>query len=301
MKIRNAFTMIELIFVIVVMGIIGKFGTEFLAQAYKSFIFSNVNNGLQAKSAIAVEFIASRLQYRIKDSVIARTAAGATPVAVASASGETYKVLEWVGADIDGLRGTSTPNWSGIIDLDHASSSSGLLISPATDTNATSSLINSLSYTDSSIDDAALYFIGSNSDINNYGWDGTALNTHTGVMHPIMKNANPTNLLPRQGSSLTANNLTGDVYEYYKLAWTAYAIVYTPGPAPDPNLGTLTLWYDYQPWNGENYTTNGKSAIIMEDVSTFQFMAIDSIIKIQVCAKSKLVEEYSLCKEKTVF
>jgi len=42
MKTRAAFTMIELIFVIVVMGIIGKFGVEFLAQAYKSFIFSSV-------------------------------------------------------------------------------------------------------------------------------------------------------------------------------------------------------------------------------------------------------------------
>ena len=87
------------------------------------------------------------------------------------------------------------------------------------------------------------------------------------------------------------------MYEYYKLAWTAYAIVFT---STGTNIGNLTLYYDYQPWNGE-IMTDGDSAVIMEDISTFQFMSIGSIIKIQVCAKSNVVEEYSLCKEKTIF
>ena len=71
MSFRNAFTMIELIFVIVIMGILGKFGTEFLIQTYNNFIFTKVNNTLQSNSAQTIEFIASRLQHRIKDSVIA--------------------------------------------------------------------------------------------------------------------------------------------------------------------------------------------------------------------------------------
>ena len=63
---RNAFTMIELIFVIVIMGIIGKFGVEFLAQAYKSFIFSKINHELHSTSEQAVEIIAKRLENRIR-------------------------------------------------------------------------------------------------------------------------------------------------------------------------------------------------------------------------------------------
>ncbi|MBN2782153.1 MAG: prepilin-type N-terminal cleavage/methylation domain-containing protein, partial [Campylobacterales bacterium] len=69
---RLAFTMIELIFVIVVMGIVGKFGVEFLAQAYNNYVYASINNSLQAKSEMAVESIASRLQNRIKNSIIAR-------------------------------------------------------------------------------------------------------------------------------------------------------------------------------------------------------------------------------------
>ena len=298
MRIRNAFTMIELIFVIVVMGIIGKFGIEFLAQAYRGFIFSNVNSALQSKSTIAVEFIASRLQYRIKDSVIARVGTVGAPTAIGSASGNAFTVLEWVSSDIDGYRATTTPNWSGIIDLD--ASTANLLDSPATDTTATDNLISLLSYGGSGVDDSALYFIGSNSDISTgYGWNG-AVDTQLATMHPIKSTGDVTKFQPRVGSTGATNNFTNvDVYEYYKLAWTANAIVYTPGPN---SLGTLTFYYDYQPWNGETLA-NAKNAVIMNGISTFQFMAIGSIMKIQVCSRTNLVTEetYSICKEKTIF
>lgn len=291
MKSRSAFTLLELVFVIVIMGIIGKFGVEFLAQAYKNFIFSNINNTLQTNSATAVEFIATRLQYRIKDSIIAR-ASDTNFTALGSASGEGYTILEWIGTDIDGFRGNSDatpnlPNWSGVIDLDLSSKTT--ITSPATNTVAANELITILSYRDSTIDDAALYFVGSSSDImSGYGWNGNPITDQNQTMHPIVDVAGQ----PTQFASTDGN--FSELYEYYQLAWTAYAIVHSAD-------NTLTLYYDYQPWNGENYH-DGKSATIMEDVSTFRFMAIGELVKIQVCAKSTLTnEEYSLCKEKTVY
>lgn len=295
MRNRAAFTMIELIFVIVVMGIIGKFGVEFLAQAYKSFIFSSVNNALQAKSAMAVEFIATRLQYRIKDSVIARTGTVAVAEGIGSAAGVTYTVLEWVSMDIDGYRGTTTPNWSGIADLDPGQAAD-VIESPGTSTNTASTLINTLSYGDKTVGDAALYFIGSNSDVTiDYGWDANITN-QSAAMHPINSVVGqPTQFAP---ATLVPSFAGIDIYEYYKLAWTAYAVVNRDfdGDGDDD----LVLYYDYQPWNGQSLA-NARQAMIMEDVNTFQFTAIGSIIKIQVCANSDLVEDYSLCKEKTVF
>ncbi|WP_345993306.1 type II secretion system protein [Sulfurimonas sp. HSL-1716] len=67
--------------------------------------------------------------------------------------------------------------------------------------------------------------------------------------------------------------------------------------------GTLTLYYDYQPWKGENYT-NGKSAVIMQDVDTFRFRTVGDLIKVQLCVKDSNISRdggYSICKEKTVF
>ncbi|MEA3330771.1 MAG: prepilin-type N-terminal cleavage/methylation domain-containing protein [Campylobacterota bacterium] len=316
---RLGFTMIELIFVIVVMGIIGKFGTEFLAQAYRSFIFSSVNNTLQAQSEMAVETIASRLQFRIKDSVIGRRSDDFTkfeaPAGIVSPLVlEDYDILEWVGSDIDGLRGDSLPYWSGIIDLDPSKAlGSATLISPETNTTALNTLIGILSDSGSGINNAALYFIGSDSNIKTgYGWDGNPITTQNAVMHPIRRSTvagEENRFIPIQGGSnpIVDNNFIGvDVFEYYQLAWTAYAIGiddYNTGVNAGKDVGTLKLWYDYQPWEGENYEDNAKEVILMDNVSTFRYKAVGSIMKIQVCTKSLLLtnEDYSLCKEKTIF
>ncbi|MFA5235188.1 MAG: protein containing prepilin-type N- cleavage/methylation domain protein, partial [Sulfurimonas sp.] len=284
-----------------VIGILSKYGIELLSQAYKNFIFSSVNNALQANSAAAVESIAAKLQYRIKDSVIARRLDN-TFVGLAGNTDPDIPILEWVGADIDGFRGNTAvlPHWSGIIDLDLSSSTT--LVSPGTDTGALNTLIGILSHgSGTTINNAALYFVGSDSDIRTgYGWDhttGALTDQNTSVMHRIKTGTNANEF----ESAIVGVDFNGtDIYEYYQLAWTAYAVGITDYNATGNGTGTLTLWYDYQPWNGDIYT-DGKSAVIMDDVSTFQFKAVGSIVKIQVCVNSDLMEDYSLCKEKTVF
>ncbi len=303
---RYAFTMIELIFVIVIMGIIGQFGAEFLAQSYNSFIYSKVNNVLQANSAMAVETISSRLQYRIKNSLIARKSSDGSLLAIQSAGGlSDYNILEWVAADIEGFRGDTLPYWSGIIDMD--ASDSTFLLSPNTNTDDIDDLISSLSYGDSGVNDAALFFIGSTNNVRtDYSWDNTAgpITTQGMAMHPIKQDSTQLNrFLPVQGHATGAgadNSFSGEyVYEYYQLAWTAYAVGISD--YDDGNkTGTLKLFYDYQPWQGEEYT-DGKSAIIMENVSSFQFTSSGTVLKIQVCVNNELLEDYSLCKEKTIF
>jgi len=297
-KVSRAFTMIELIFVIVVMGILSKFGVEFLAQAYNNFIFSKINNALQSKSVSALESIASRLQFRIKDSVIARKDSTTFQALGGSTLGVDATTLEWVGMDVDGLRGDSNSTWGGVIDLDNSTATT--LKAPGSDLNATNTIINALSYGHSGINDAAIYFVGSDSNINKYGWTNTgsgaaALSDHnSSVMHPISANVNDFN------SSIAGVDFSGtDIYEYYKLAWSAYAVSLKDG--------NLTLYYDYQPWNGDSYlvqsdgTTPTKSALLMQNVDTFRFKSIGSVIKIQICVNSNIVEDYSLCKEKTIY
>ncbi len=306
MRLRNAFTMVELIFVIVIMGIIGKFGIEFMAQAYKSYMFNTINYTLQSNSATAIEVLSNRLQFRIKDSIIARKSSDNNFTALSSATGNNYNILEWIGADIDGFRGDTNSTWSGIIDVGHASASVTTLVSPQTDTDKVDDMIkvlsnNSVASNISSIDNAAIYFIGSNSDIKtDYGWsipaNITTINAQEGAMHPIKKGSDPTFL-----EDDTTSDFSGtEIFEYYKLAWTAYAVVLSDD-------GNLTLHSNYQPWEGENYTQAIKKDLLMQNVDTFQFMANGSIIKIQICIFSDLLKDtqedmgYSICKEKTIY
>ncbi len=306
MKLRDAFTMIELVFVILIMGIIGKFGVEFMTQAYQSYIFSTINYTLQSNSATAIEILSKRLQFRIKDSIIARKSSDNNFTALSSATGGDYDILEWVGSDIDGFRGDTNSTWSGVIDVNHANANSTTLVSPQTDTNATSEMIkvlsnDSVSSNISSIDNAAIYFIGSNSDITtDYGWtipaDLTTINAQQGAMHPIKKDTNSTYLKDDTPADFNGT----EVFEYYKLAWTAYAVVLSAD-------GNLTLHSNYQPWEGENYTQAVNKDLLMQNVNTFQFMANGSVVKIQICVFSDLLKDtkedmgYSICKEKTIY
>ena len=312
---RKAFTMLELIFAIVVIGILAKFGVEFLAQAYRGFIYTNVNHSLQSQSENAVEIIASRLQYRIKDSVIARTNQ-ATFVPVAEANTTNFIVLEWIGEDADGFRGTQTPYWSGIVDINRQNLSGTNIISPATNTGTASALINTLSYTDSTLNDAALYYVGSNQNILGYGWSGTYNTNNSVAMNNVEASIHPINAALVDSFTITQALPVGfqDVYEYYKIAWTAYAIVMENygANADNPNTGQLALYYDYQPWLGENYWNNGKRTLLAENVSSFQFAAMGSLLKVKVCVKSGFIDGqandttgtkqgYALCKDKTIF
>ncbi len=293
---RYAFTLIELIFVIVIMGLLSKFGVEILARAYESFIASSINSSLQSKSAMAVETIAARLQYRIKDSIIARQTDGTFEALSSSTLGDNATVLEWIGYDIDGMRAGLNPAWSGIIDLYHPDTNitTSTLFSPETNTTQIDALINTLSDGHFGIDGAALYFIGSNSDITaGYGWNGSAIANHNNsTMHPI----NSTGAIDKFVSGIGVNFSGTDIYEYYQLAWSAYAVVH------DKDTKELFLYYNYRPWNGETYS-DGTGVLLMQNVDTFRFRATGSVVKIQVCVNQDILKgkEYSLCKEKTIF
>jgi len=300
MKANKGFSMLELVFVILIMGIIGKFGTEFLAQAYKGFIFSKINNTLSAESASATEFISTRLENRIKDSIIARDLDDDSNfTALGNASGDDWEILEWVSADSEGFRGEyngtwNKPNWSAIADIDAGDSSK--VISPESNTTAINELIDTLSNGSADINDSAIFFIGAPSDIETgYGWDGniTTIKQQNGSMHPIESASDITELHRKTG---TGYEDFKNIYEYYKLAWTANAVVLSPD-------GNLTYYYNYRPWSADGVSyKDGNSALIMQHVNTFQFMSIGSVVKIQVCVDTNITKDkYSICKEKTIF
>lgn len=293
---RAAFTLLELVFVIVIMGILSKFGVEFLMRAYDTFIYSKINSELQARSELAVQTIANRLQYRIPQSTIKRIQStnvfNLAPQPVGNP--DDYNILEWIGYDIDGFRGNGTPSWSGIIDLNNTLTADTQLFSPDTNTTAVDDLIKVLSNNGASIADAAIFFNSADYDVDGFGWDGgDVLNDHTRAMHPV--NA----LSGNEFSSGLGVDFSGiRVYNRYFLAWTAYAVVH------DATNAQLWLHYDYRPWQGENYNSNtAKKQLLMDNVDTFRIRPSPdgTLFNIIVCVENNLTVDHSLCKEKVIF
>ncbi len=288
---KKGFTLIELVFVIVVMGILAKFGTEFLANSYQNYIFSSINNKLQNQSAYAAEFITARLQYRIKDSVISRKYDEDDFRSIEEAD-EDDNMIEWTQIAIDSFRGVSKPFWSGIIDLDEGNKSA--LYSPETNTSAINEMIQGLSNGNCDVNDSVLYFVGASSDINEYGWNGDELTDQNKTLHRVVADENISIFKPKVGDFSQR-----DVFEYYQLSWSANGIALVDYN-DTTKMGTLKFFYNYQPWEGESYK-DGNSTILMENVSTFSVVAIGKTLKVQVCVKSNLVQEYAICKEKTIY
>jgi len=297
MKNRNAFTMIELIFVIVVMGILGKFGTEFLAQAYRSFISTQVQNKFQNQSSTAVEFISKQLQYRIKSSVIVKELTAPVTFELLEGFQSTgYDVLEWISYNAEGLRDQS---WSGIYSKELSNTE---LYSPETDTTKVNTLISTLSNTNATLNDAAIFFIGSDSSKDSWGWDngGVAFTDFSNSMKPIKAGSSVKEFADDVATDdFSVLDLNNNQYNSYQLSWTASAIVF--------DQANQQLWFysDYQPWEGESYTDAGIKELIMEEVSDFKKKQSKSIITIKVCSineKLKDLEEaaFLTCKEKTI-
>lgn len=185
---RNAFSMLELIFVIIVMGILAKFGVELFKQTYEGYARSLYINELQTKSANAIQTIANRLTYRIKDSI--------------NSGGMGPQSVTWKGLDIDGWLGNE---WSGIIDLD--ASTSTALSSP--DTSSTSS--------------TEIFFVGSNigTGSNEYFTITTGSNTlsasFTGEdVYEYYQMTDGTHTIAQNGATLTLDNnlLVDNVSEF---------------------------------------------------------------------------------------
>jgi len=186
---RRGFTLLELIFVIVILGVMSKFGVELLYKIYENTVYSNTLNRLQGRSEIAIEQIANRLKYRIKDTTVAKSGGGSLkPIGNLGAGDST---IEWVGIDIDGWRGTGTPTWSGLVDLNDPLTTNASLVSPGS----------------TGAGNGAVFFIGSDVDIlNQAAWDA--------AMIPVNS----------AGATLTGNYVGRDVFEFYQFATSAYQL-----------------------------------------------------------------------------
>ena len=73
---KRAFTLLELVVVIVVLGIIAMISFNAVMNIYSNYFQTRTVNELETQTEIALEQISKRLDHRIKPSVIARKTNG---------------------------------------------------------------------------------------------------------------------------------------------------------------------------------------------------------------------------------
>ncbi len=304
MQKRKAFTLIEIIFVIVILGIVAMIGADIISHMYQGYTRSKIVNELTQKTELTIEQIAKRLQYRVKNTAIARIKSTNNFKPLSSTDiNESYNMIEWIGYDNEGFLGeyngsVNIPGWSGFVDLDNPDTNKTQIVTKGSHLTYAKETINALSYNGVDLsnptasDGAAIIFKCWNSiDPKMYGLDYSSTD-HNNTLR--VKSVGEDIL------QFTENTASKELCEQYYLAWSAYAIVPEGSNENDFNL---TLYYNYQPWYGEHYYDGINHAVMAEHVSTFRFIKVGNTVRIKLCIQdnNQTGTPIGVCKEKAVF
>ena len=309
MELKRAFTMIELILVIVILGIISFFTFEMTLQIFRSYTYSKMINILEAQTETMLEQIAKRLSYRIKESPVTRkghlnaaleddSEGDVEPLTRNTATSlNGFNILEFVPYAYEVFR---INGYSGIADLGISSSVAGLRTPGSNLVTIAQNTFNDLVYKSTiGNGDLAVFF------------SGLSYDDRKGIGYYKYNHPSGNNLVARatisNNTALALNYAIGSsVSDVYQIAYTAYAIVPEHINATNGDFD-LTLYYDYRPWTGQKFT-DGQHSILARDVTRFNFMEDrGNTINMKLCIRATRrttgidSEKMSICKSKAVY
>ncbi|SFV69777.1 FIG00469922: hypothetical protein [hydrothermal vent metagenome] len=301
---KKAFSLIEVIFVLVILGIVASISSQIIVQVYESYIVQNALYKTSTKTELVANQIVNRLTYVIDGTTIAKdtnnpgTVEGTNWIKLENipTTDNNFTTIEWIGYDNDSFTAGGTPYWSGVSNYETASRNS--FITPGSQLGKVATIMNNLS--DGEVDlssnhPAGLIFTQKAKEYRAskpYSPMCMGLiDSNTSCIFRVVRNGDNNLSFP--------DALPKIVSERYKLAWSAYALVPEKNSENDYNL---SLYYNYQPWNNENYEDNGTKKLLMNNVSVFKFTENGGVIQLKLCAFEKIGKDtkISSCKEKAI-
>lgn len=318
---RRGFSLIEVVFVLVILGIVASIGSSILVQVYENYIVQRAVYNVSNKTELAATQIVNRLNHRIQGTIISKDHekflnhylhGGALDINDSlaldeiPAGGTKYTTIEWIGYDNDSFDAKATPAWSGV--GDYTTATRNQFSSPGSDLTTAATIMNNLSATKVDLTankPAAVLFYQKNNyyrasteyDFSCMGLLPSSLGGTTDCIFPVAQNGSTGfNFVTTTAHPAIVPKI---VTERYKLAWSAYAL------APELNdkgQYDLILYSNYQPWNGENYIQDGRKSTLIKNISVFRFSESAGVIQFKLCALEPISKDLNIsnCKEKAV-
>lgn len=113
--VRRSFTLIEAVFVIVILGIVGVAGSQAILRVYENYALQRAFNRLELESRRVVEQVARHLEYAIWDTIELDSA-----TSLPSWRAKTMEAI-WGTYVGDETSGVNVPLFSGYVDLENSS------------------------------------------------------------------------------------------------------------------------------------------------------------------------------------
>ena len=319
---KRAFTLLELVVVIVVLGIIAMMSFNAIMNIYSNYFQTKTVNELETQTEIALEQISKRLEHRIKPSVIARKTDGEFLALNDNRVNldANYEILEFIPYayeifnDVISLdtndhvieQGGKAGRYSGYADLAKSSPATGL-ISPGS--NFTTGVVETIKDLTCREDTSATCVDFKNKDggvvaiFSDVYYNVQSSFGYSNGTVPVSLDIAKVGVKSTDGDTLEISGFDGkQISEQYHLAYTANAIV--PEQSADPKdaangVFDLNLYYDYRPWMGQGYK-NGEKATLAKNVTRFVFTEKNGVIVLKLCMRAKN-SEITICKSKAVY
>jgi prepilin-type N-terminal cleavage/methylation domain-containing protein len=328
--VKRAFTLIELIVVIVILGLISIGSFNMLKGMFERYYQSGIITDFSVSSQALLDESSYILYYRIPLTVIGYNPDNGDFKRIQDIDTDDYSVFEWIAEAYDVKKHIIYDihkGFSGFIDLDASDRDTLTLV--AKDFNLTD-----VNKTENSIFDknedlnktVAIIFAGrfdkgdesANDDYNNsYGYHG---NEHKKVfmVKSFKQVDNDTNMT--MNDDIKGNK----VYAKYYLADSAYAISRGERLNTDADCiknldipndevnNTLFLFYDYRPWEKETFCADpngsgqsGKVSILSKDVTAFRVRAVGYHLELKVQLEKPIYKgsdkNITIAKQKVAF
>lgn len=271
---RKGFTLVEIIFVLVVMAILTAGTFKAIEAIYTRSAQAKALSNLSLQSQIVLDQLSLLLYNRIPNSVI-----GYTPGSICEpihALSTPRPIIEWLASADDELL---QRDYDGFIDMNASDKATFTLSTPhnslTTDPNL--NLIFSGAFDGGSDDIRACS--------GAYGWHGADSN----LSYDITMGANTMTITD-------AVKKPDFIYEKYYLAKMAYAVArgedinLAATCITDLNLSvnanTLFLFYDYYPYRNQSFCSeaggSGKVTVLAQDVTGFTAESLNDIIRLSI-------------------
>jgi len=315
---KPSFTLIEAIFVIVILSFVLIGGFQIINKLYVRNYIVKKTSRFEFVSQQTLDQISSLLYYRIPLSVIGYNQADGSFKYIGDITeDENYTVLEWIGYLNDSI---VESNLSGFVDL-YASSKP---VIEAVDFNSdfiNDILQNKYSTTKDLKDLTAVIFAGTfdngiedvlNDYNNSFGWHSNAAD-FVYLISDTTQNGNNCGLSLKKYDGSDVSGIR--IYEKFYLADSAYAVALKKDLDPAKwncsesieqfKNDDLLLFYNYRPWKGETFCGDGGDGnvtLLAGNVRSFRVKKINShlVLKIEMFA-SKADINISVSKQKVTF
>lgn len=298
-KTKSAFTILELIFAIVLLGIIGTMSADIISRTYDNYNHQNDVANLQSKSKQTLDQIINYLNESIDGSIAKFDGANYIDIDTITTFDDinNSNYFVWIQKDTESLRGIWDegkqrifPGYSGLANI--IDSNNTFVVTSPNDCDL--SFINQIQQDITSITDplngtnptprAALYFVYGNA---------------AGTTESRFWKAPTSSLFPITSISsniITLQNKPDEISEHFYLTYSAYGLHLQ-------NNGELRLVWNFRPWNNES-VANGESLLLMQDVVSFNFWSESegTIIRFKVCLSTSFNDTSApiFCKEAMV-